>query len=89
MGGAGGGFFVGARDEVLPGGADVGWVAMVGSLVDEKAEVIIGGLVGVLVVENVDAEDAAVELGEEGGLAIGGDARVAFKAKQQVGLYVG
>ena len=67
---------MGGGDEVLPGGADVGRVAVVGGVVDEEAEVVVGGLVCVLVVEGVEGEDGPVELGEEGGAAVGLQARV-------------
>lgn len=45
-----GGFPVRVLEEVLPGGFDVGCVAVVGGLVDEDAEVEVAGLVGVVVV---------------------------------------
>ncbi len=89
LGGVGEGFVVGGGDEVLPGGADVGRVAMVGGVVDEEAEVVVGGLIGVLVVEGVEGEDGAVELGEEGFFARGADAGVGFQAEEEVGLDVG
>ena len=86
--GGGEGFIVGAVDEVVPGGADVGGVAVVGGMVDEEAKVVVGGLVCVLVVEGVEGEDGSVELGEEILLALRGDAGVCFEAEKKVRLDV-
>ena len=40
-----------AVEQVLPSGADVGRIAVIGYLVDENTKVIVGGLVGVFIVE--------------------------------------
>ena len=45
------GFDMSAVEEVVPCAFDVRRVAVVGGLVDEDAEVVVAGLVGVLVVE--------------------------------------
>ena len=62
---------------------------MVGGLVDEEAEVVVGGLVCVLVVEDVDWLNFTVQFGDESSGAVGGDAGVDFEAGQKVGLDVG
>ena len=41
---------VGGIEEVGPGRADVGWVAVVGRLVDQEAQVEVARLVGVAIV---------------------------------------
>lgn len=48
------GGFVCLLKEVLPCGADVGEVAMVGDLVDEEAEIVVAGLVSVSAIELFD-----------------------------------
>lgn len=48
---AGDGLFVSAINEVLPGGADVGGIAVVGGLVDQDAKVEVVGLIGVLIIK--------------------------------------
>ena len=75
---------MGAFDQVLPGGANVGGGSVIGNLVDEETEVVVGGLIRVLVVESGDGQDLAVELGDEGGLAVGGKAGVVLEAREEV-----
>lgn len=51
---------------------------MVGGLVDEEAEVEVAGLIGVVVVEFREAEDLAVELGNDFWFSGGSDTLVFF-----------
>lgn len=67
---------MGAVEQVLPCGADVGGVAVIGGLVDEEGEVEVAGLVGVVVVEFRKAEDLAVELGDDFRFSGGSDTLV-------------
>lgn len=60
------GFKVAAVEEVVPRAFDVGRVAMVGSLVDENAEVVVAGLIGVLVVELDSDLSIIISLNGEG-----------------------
>ena len=51
-----------AIEQVLPRGANVGRVTVVGGLVDEETEVKVAGLIGVVIIELRETEDLVVEL---------------------------